>query len=90
MQMYSIDRVIEKTSIEICCVHPGFVDSEFFRDVDSCMFCCFKCCCTCLCKYSFQSWKDSSNDILLVYPNKVCFQGTYESPSCLFVNLHFL
>lgn len=50
MQMYSIDKVIEKTTIEICCVHPGFVDSEFFRDVDGCLFCCFKCCATCFCQ----------------------------------------
>ncbi|XP_052087770.1 WW domain-containing oxidoreductase-like [Mytilus californianus] len=51
MQMYSIDKVIEKTSIEICCVHPGsLVNTKFWEEEDSCAFCCLKCCYTCLCQ----------------------------------------
>jgi len=52
MQMYSIDRKIEKTDVEIHCVHPGFVKTDLFRRnaIVDCKFKCLRCCLSCLCK----------------------------------------
>lgn len=51
MQMYSIDRVLTRSSVEICCVHPGYVESDFFRtDPHECNLICMKCCLRCMCR----------------------------------------
>lgn len=77
MQMYSIDKLIEKTLIEICCVHPGFVKSELFREEHSCGFSCIKCCCTCLCRMKTPHQGASTSIYAAITPELNGFSRAY-------------
>lgn len=51
MQMYIIDRMLEKTHVEIYSVHPGYVTKDMYkrnRHYGS-KFNCFRCCLKCMC-----------------------------------------
>ncbi|XP_069135714.1 polyprenol dehydrogenase-like isoform X1 [Argopecten irradians] len=51
MQMYSIDRMLEKTHVELYSVHPGYVSKDLYRRNRHFgkRFNCFRCCLKCLC-----------------------------------------
>ncbi|XP_060082482.1 dehydrogenase/reductase SDR family member on chromosome X-like [Ylistrum balloti] len=51
MQMYSIDRMLEKTHVELYSVHPGYVTKDLYRRNRHFgkKFNCFRCCLKCLC-----------------------------------------
>ncbi|XP_021344968.1 dehydrogenase/reductase SDR family member on chromosome X-like, partial [Mizuhopecten yessoensis] len=51
MQMYSIDRMLEKTHVELYSVHPGYVAKDLYRRNRhfGSKFNCYRCCLKCLC-----------------------------------------
>lgn len=32
MQMYCVDKILLKSDVEVCCVNPGVVNTDLFRN----------------------------------------------------------